>query len=137
MTEDLTKKDLNNVRSMLDIARSVMSTHEFLNSGQEIPPEIVDSLRATNYINLSKIGSLYDIEIMRKLRDHYDDLVAQVYSLDDYRILSRCVENDNDGAETLRIAAYEIIESELSRVIECLETLEEKIKEDLIETDSM
>ena len=137
MTEDLTKKDLNNVRSMLDIARSVISTHEFLNSGQEIPSEIAASLKTTNYINLSKIGFLYDRDIMHKLRDHYDDLVIHVHSLDDYCILSRCVENDSDGAETLRIAADEIIESELSRVIECLETLEEKIKEHLIETDSM
>ena len=137
MTEDLTKKDLNNVRSMLDIARSVISAHEFLNSGQEIPSEIAASLKTTNYINLSKIGFLYDHDIMHKLRDHYGDLVIQVRSLDDYCILSRCVENDSDGAETLRIAADEIIESELSRVIECLETLEEKIKEHLIETDSM
>ena len=137
MTEDLTKKDLNNVRSMLDIARSVISAHEFLNSGQEIPSEIAASLKTTNYINLSKIGFLYDRDIMHKLRDHYGDLVIHAHSLDNYRILSRCVENDSDGAETLKIAADEIIESELSRVIECLETLEEKIKEHLIETDSM
>lgn len=137
MTEDLTKKDLNNVRSMLDIARSVISAHEFLNSGQEIPSEIAASLKTTNYINLSKIGFLYDHDITRKLIDHYGDLVMQVHSLDDYCILSRCTENDSDGAETLRIAADEIIESELGRVIECLETLEEKIKEYLIETDSM
>ena len=137
MTEDLTKKDLNNVRSMLDIARSVISTHKFLNSGQEIPSEVEESLKMMNYTNLSKIGSLYDIEIMRKLRDHYDDSVARVYSFGDYRILSRRAELDGCGTETLRIIADEIIENDLEREIECLEQIEEKIKEYLVETDSM
>lgn len=137
MKENLTKKDLDRIQSMLSYSKSVMSAHEFLHSDYDVLDEIASSLQKMKHDDLSRIGLAYEEDFRFKLRDHFGDLVRNLCFVNSYHLLSRCVDDDSDKTKVLRLAAEDIIENDLKEVIECLETLEEKIKEYLIETDQM
>ena len=136
MTEKITKNDLDAVCSMLTHANGVMSAHSLLKSDSERSSDIDYLLNNLKYESLSKIPTLLNNDRYNRIYGNFPEITFLV-SVYQYDILARCVDDYSEKTEVLRIAGDEIIENELKEVIVILEQLAEKIKEHLIETDSM
>ena len=136
MRRDLTKNDLSVIRDIIKLIRSVKSNHNFLKNETSLPESVKIALSNSIYEDLAMIEPTMNEDIRSKITSNFNGSII-VWSVKNYQIFAKCINDNSNKTEALRLAADDIIENELDELLEYLEWIEEKIKEDLVETDSM
>lgn len=136
MRRDLTKNDLSVIRDIIKLIRSVKSNHNFLKNETSLPESVKIALSNSIYEDLAMIEPTMNEDIRSKITSNFNGSII-VWSVKNYQIFAKRINDNSNKTEALRLAADDIIENELDELLEYLEWIEEKIKEDLVETDSM
>lgn len=136
MRRDLTKNDLSVIRYIIKLIRSVKSNHNFLKNETSLPESVKIALSNSIYEDLAMIEPTMNEDIRSKITSNFNGSII-VWSVKNYQIFAKYINDNSNKTEALRLAADDIIENELDELLEYLEWTEEKIKEDLVETDSM